>query len=331
MSVLSNGFLLALTAATTPSVSSFDIDFLVIAGGGGGGDTTTSGGTTSLLHMGGGGGAGGYLNSFGTESSGGNSSTLATLNIETASNFTVTVGAGGAINTNGSNSVFSGTDSSSSAFSKTATGGGRGAGGTNNNSASTGGSGGGGGWVYDASLGTNYSSAQYDGQAGTSNQGTAGGDWGGSITPNNAFLCSVLFDIFYCFDSGTSTFCGGGGGGAGSAGDDGETDGSRQAGDGGNGLASSITGSSVTRAGGGGGEGNETGQPGSSGVGGTGSSAAGGGGNYRSAGQNGTVILRYPNTVTISFNSAQLTGTTATVGSDKVTTFTAGSGTVSWS
>ena len=255
------------------------------------------------------------------------------MNIETASNFTVTVGAGGAINTNGSNSVFSGTDSSSSAFSKTAIGGGRGAGGTNNSSASTGGSGGGGGWVYADSLGTNYSSARYNGQAGTSNQGTAGGDEAGIIDPTNAFLCSLLFDPTYCIDTGTSTFCAGGGGGAGTAGQDAGTDSDGDdGGDGGNGLASSITGSSVTRAGGGGGEANGS-RPNSAvnGSGGTGSSAAGGGGNYRSAGQNGTVILRYPNTVTISFDSAQLTGTTATVGSDKVTTFTAGSGTVSWS
>tara|TARA_B100000035_G_scaffold113641_1_gene96403 strand:- start:3247 stop:4242 length:996 start_codon:yes stop_codon:yes gene_type:complete len=314
----------------------FDIDFLVIAGGGGGGDTTdnTAGGNTTIYHMGGGGGAGGYLNSYGTDPSGGNSSTLATLNIITGTNFTVTVGAGGAVNSNGSDSVFSGTDTSSTAFSKTATGGGRGAGGTNNDSASTGGSGGGGGWVYANSKGTNYSSAQYDGQAGTSNQGTAGGDWAGSITPHNTFLCSILLDNYWCFDSGTSTFCAGGGGGAGSAGQDGSVNNvssTEAGGDGGNGLASSITGSSVTRAGGGGGEYNSSRGNGTHGSGGTGYLEAGGGGQYRSAGQNGTVILRYPNTVTISFNSAQLTGTTATVGNDKVTTFTAGSGTVSWS
>ena len=328
MSVLSNGFLLALTTATTPSVSSFDIDFLVIAGGGGGGDTTTAtSGFTPQFHIGGGGGAGGYLNSFGTDPSGGNSSTLATLNIPTGSNFTVTVGAGGAANTNGSNSVFSGTDSSSTAFAKTAIGGGRGAGGTNNNSASTGGSGGGGGWVYAFSLGTNYSSAQYDGQAGTSNQGTAGGDPGGTITPRNETLCNILLND-WCYDFGNQ--CAGGGGGAGTAGEDAETDGSGHGGDGGDGLACSITGSSVTRAGGGAGEANN-GAGYTNGSGGNGSTAAGGGGDYKSAGQNGTVILRYPNTVTISFNSAQLTATTVTVGSDKVTTFTAGSGTVSWS
>jgi hypothetical protein len=46
-------------------------------------------------------------------------------------------------------------------------------------------------------------------------------------------------------------------------------------------------------------------------------------------GGSGIVILRYPNTRTISIG-AGLTGTTATVGSDKVTTLTAGTGDVSF-
>jgi hypothetical protein len=41
------------------------------------------------------------------------------------------------------------------------------------------------------------------------------------------------------------------------------------------------------------------------------------------------VILRYPNTYTITIG-AGLTGTTATVSTDKVTTITAGTGNVSW-
>jgi hypothetical protein len=41
------------------------------------------------------------------------------------------------------------------------------------------------------------------------------------------------------------------------------------------------------------------------------------------------VILSYPNTRTITIG-AGLTGSTATVGSDKVTTITAGTGNVSW-
>jgi hypothetical protein len=40
--------------------------------------------------------------------------------------------------------------------------------------------------------------------------------------------------------------------------------------------------------------------------------------------------LRYPSSYTITL-SAGLTGTTSTVGANKVTTITAGTGTVSWS
>jgi hypothetical protein len=47
-------------------------------------------------------------------------------------------------------------------------------------------------------------------------------------------------------------------------------------------------------------------------------------------GGSGLVVLRYPNTRTISVG-AGLTASTSTVGSDKVTTFTAGTGTVSFS
>ena len=46
-------------------------------------------------------------------------------------------------------------------------------------------------------------------------------------------------------------------------------------------------------------------------------------------GGSGVVILRYPDSYTITIG-AGLTGTTTTVGSNKVTTITAGSGNVSW-
>jgi hypothetical protein len=47
------------------------------------------------------------------------------------------------------------------------------------------------------------------------------------------------------------------------------------------------------------------------------------------AGGSGVVILRYPSTRTITIG-AGLTGTTATVGSERVTTITQGTGNVSW-
>jgi hypothetical protein len=47
------------------------------------------------------------------------------------------------------------------------------------------------------------------------------------------------------------------------------------------------------------------------------------------AGGSGIVILRYPSANTITIG-AGLTGTTATVGANKVTSITAGTGNVSW-
>ena len=113
-----------------------------------------------------------------------------------------------------------------------------------------------------------------------------------------------------------------------------------------NGAASSITGTSVTRAGGGGGGSNGTagtggngggGQgaiSGRSGANGTANTGSGGGGCQTSVttggnGGSGVVILKYPDTRTIVIGSG-LTGTTSTSGSYKVTTITAGTGNVSW-
>jgi hypothetical protein len=47
------------------------------------------------------------------------------------------------------------------------------------------------------------------------------------------------------------------------------------------------------------------------------------------AGGSGVVILRYPSSFTITIG-AGLTGSTATLGVNRVTTFTAGTGTVIW-
>jgi hypothetical protein len=66
----------------------------------------------------------------------------------------------------------------------------------------------------------------------------------------------------------------------------------------------------------------------------TGGGGGGGGNAYSTslsggAGGSGIVILRYPNTYTITLG-AGLTGTTSNVSTDKVTTITAGTGNVSW-
>ena len=86
----------------------------------------------------------------------------------------------------------------------------------------------------------------------------------------------------YGNNGGAGSTGGGGGGGAGGGGGGGGASG----GNGGNGLSSSITGTSVTRAGGGGGS--------STGVAGTGSGAnTGSGGTFGNAGAAGIVIIKY--------------------------------------
>ena len=273
------------------------VDYLVVAGAGGGGG------------VGGGGGAGGYRTSYGD-------SNVSALNLLPSTNYTVTIGSGGApsatgaasngdggIGANGSNSVFS---------TITSAGGGGGAGG-GSNAAGSGGSGGG-------SRGGNSGSGNTPSV--TPSQGNNGGDSAGA-------------------------YIGGGGGGASQAGN-------TTANNGGNGSANSITGTSVTYAGGGGGGGNTGGgTPYNIGSGGTGGGAdgganagtantggGGGGGtwtnnaNYTTqrggAGGSGVVIIRYLNTYTVTIGSG-LTGSTATDGSHKVTTFTAGTGNISFS
>jgi hypothetical protein len=64
---------------------------------------------------------------------------------------------------------------------------------------------------------------------------------------------------------------------------------------------------------------------------GSGSSSIGGGGeggNSSNAGGDGIVILRYPNTYSLSNPGGGLTISTATDGTDKVSSITAGSGNI---
>lgn len=242
----------------------------------------------------GGGGAGGYRTSFGT--SGGGASAESALTLLTGTNYSVTIGNGASAGgNNGENSVF---------HTITSIGGGRGGSVFGGWTAPTsGGSGGGGG---PSGAGSTVST----GAAGTASQGFAGGSVG---------------------DNGGS-----GGGGAGEAGN---TDGT---GHGGDGVSSSITGYPVFRAGGGsarsglagglGGGGAKTsggvGQAGLANTGG-GGGAGGGGNSTGAAGGSGIVILRYPNTFSISVGNG-LTASTINAATYKYTAITSGSGNVSF-
>ncbi|MDB2436983.1 hypothetical protein N9W29_01320 [Candidatus Pelagibacter bacterium] len=186
----------------------------------------------------------------------------------TATSFPITVGGGGGPGVNGSNSIFS---------SITSTGGGAsGGGGFSAHNGNTGGSGGGG-------------SAPSSGTGGTGGAGNTP-----PVSPpqgNNG-------------GNGGSSLLSGGGGGAGAVGGNGTP---TVGGPGGNGVATSITGSSVTRAGGGGGGfWNGVNGPGGAGGSGGGGSAVSpytngvantGGGGAGSPGGNlggsGIVIIRY--------------------------------------
>jgi hypothetical protein len=200
-------------------------EYVVVAGGGGGGYGAS-----------GGGGAGGYRCSVSGESSGGGASAESTLTLTPSTNYTVTIGAGGAAGTSGS-PVNGGNNSVFSTITSTAGGGGGSNYSSINDNPTTGGSGGGGAMITGQT-----------GANGTTNQGRAGGN-----------------------GLGTGNQGSGGGGGASTAGAAGT---SGQGGAGGTGVSSSITGSSVQRAGGGGGAGG-----GGAGVGGAATGGGGGGAN----------------------------------------------------
>lgn len=119
------------------------------------------------------------------------------------------------------------------------------------------------------------------------------------------------------YEGGTGGQGGSGGGGAGGIGGASVGYGGGTAG---LGLASTITGSSVTRAAGGAGNG------GSAGSANTGNGGAGGLNN----GGSGVVILKYTRNITATI-SVGLTHSTTTSGDFNITTFTAGTGTVTFS
>lgn len=289
---VTNQAITSLSVQTGLIANSFD--YLVIAGGGGGGagGNDNNGGP-------GGGGAGGYR-------------TGSNIAILTGVDYTISVGGGGAAYTRGTNSFFSSLvpinpPDPRITYTLPADGGGHGgrdaSGQQQGASGGSGGGGGGGGW-----------GGSYSGGSGTLGQGNNGGS----------------SNFFGAFDNGA----GGGGGGAGGVGADAS---GNSGGNGGIGAESPISGSVVRRAGGGGGR-NRGGSGGSNGTGGAGgggnagspgSSNTGGGGGALSTGGSGVIIFRYPSIYTISNPGGGLSFTTNTsVSGVKITTFTAGTGTI---
>jgi hypothetical protein len=284
----------------TPCAPSLSVDYLVVGGGGG------------STGRGGGGGGGGFRE--GTAYS-----------ITASTNYTVTVGGGGAgltgdIGTPGGN----GSDSTFDTITSAGGGGGGSWGATPYNvsdmTGQNGGCGGGGGCGWYT-----YGPGGYGNTPGT--LPVQGYDGGTGYSTYNASVESC-----------------GGGGGAGSVGEAADQS-MGDGGDGGGGAQSVIT--TYYYGGGGGGGGNPGATPGWGGSGGGGNgnttgnagdgsvnTGGGGGGttyyNYYSGnGGAGVVVLKFPNTLTISVGYG-LTYSYTTSGSDYIYTFTAGSDTVSF-
>ena len=295
------------------------VEYLVVAGGGGGGGD-----------LGGGGGAGGYLTNV--------NGTALTLN--SGDLYPVTVGEKGRGAIKGSTRNTENTrggDGYNSVFSDIIS------------------TGGGGGGVYGAAN-TPLKNGRDGGSGGgagppDSNTGTGGNGNTPSTTPSQGNNGGLGY---------TSPWGSGGGGGAGDVGQNAPN--GNQGGDGGVGLTNSITVASGTGpyyAGGGGGADYNGSAPGAGGLGGGGAGGYGtsgvvsygingtantGGGGGGGAwfpnptkggdGGSGVVILRYPSDYQINFTagaSPAFSSSSATVGTDTVTTITAGSGTITFS
>jgi hypothetical protein len=219
----------------TPT-SSFNVEYLVVAGGGSGGGVATG--------SGGGGGAGGMLTDTG--------------HAVTAQSYSITVGAGGVVGSatvggSGGNSIFDTiTSTGGGGGGNTAGSGGSGGGGSNGNTAGAGTAGQG-----NAGGGGSGGGASYYASSGGGGKGSVGATGSGSSAGNGGTGLSSSI-------TGTATFYAGGGGG-GIEGGTGGTGGSSIGGTGSN-NAGGSSGVVNTGSGGGGGSASESGFTGGSGI-----------------------------------------------------------------
>ena len=285
------GWLVTTEAAGVAAVPDLTVSYLVVGGGGAGG---ASG-------FGGGGGAGGLKTNFGGTA----------VSLITSTNYLVTIGAGGSGGgtstpaPNGNSSDFNGIvaigggggGGASQVGGNGASGGG--GGGDQTTSGGTGSDGNNGGLGYDPSPESGGGGGGF-GAVGQNGNATQAGDGGAGVQNN--------------IDGNNSFYAAGGGGGVGR-------------GDLVSGISPAAGGSSIGGDGGINkfyGSGGSTGASPTAGTANTGSGGGGGSSSSNSVGAGGAnggsgiVILRYPNSFTIS----GLSGNTTIVGSDKVTTFT---------
>ena len=301
-------------------IAAFQLQYVIVGGGGSG---PTAYGSANIA--GGGGGAGGYISSVIGENSGGGLSSHQIMYVAPSTNYPVSIGAGGAGYTSGTRQD-AGLMGTGTYF---------------NNITAEGGGG-----------GQSYGEPSHTGKGGMGGSGGGRGSyinrsWGSTVGPDGITGQGYKGGNSQQVYNGAANAAGGGGG-ASAAGGNGS---SNNGGDGGAGVATSISGSSVTYAGGGGGGAYSTQGTGGAGGGadgvknangnaGTANTGGGAGGiyitnatqRYGGNGGSGIVILRYPNTFTISQTGLTFeTGGEQTTGTDKYVVITAGTGTVSWS
>jgi hypothetical protein len=257
-------------------------EYLVVAGGGGGG-----------LDIGGGGGGGGYQTG------------TTTLSIGTS--YTITVGAGGPIGTNGSNSTF---------HSFVSLGGGKGGTYAVNNAGVGGSGGGGGGNSQPPAAGTPGQGK--DGGSGTFGGGSSAGGGGGGAGANG----------------GAATFTSAGIGGNGGVGLASSITGSSAyyAGGGGGGQRNFVT-PSTGGLGGGGNGGDSSSTTGKNGVANTGGGAGGTGAGDTTLGIGGSgiIVIKIPSTNVATFSAGLTVSTITSILGFNIYRVTAGTGTVTFS
>lgn len=325
------GWLVASAANETAEAladTNITVDYLVVGGGGAGGGSW----------RGGGGGAGAVRTSYASQ--GGGAAEADALSLSLSTNYTVTVGGGGSGSSEADGAK--GTDSTFATI--TASGGGGGAGGYNTSDAPSytgNGSGGGGNGYTNTGDSAGSSSGTYgnDGGDGGPDSGQCGGGGGGAGAAGinggsastagdggNGIIVNILNSTNAAAASvgdvqSTNVYYGGGGGGGSYSNGNNAIPGLGGGGDGGYGTTSTNAdepdaGSSNT-GGGGGGCAEES------------SFGTGTGGN----GGSGVVVLRYPSSKSITVGSGltQPSGSPFTEGSDKISVFTLGTGTISFS
>lgn len=304
----------------------YNVDFLIVAGGGGGGGS----------YYGGGGGAGGLRTSYGSISGGGSSSESA-LSLGTGVDYTISVGNGGTgVQSNtGNNGGDSYIQLNSSDLKRSLGGGGGdggGIGGTTSSYGSDGGSGGG----YSL-----YNNGTYGGGAGTSGQGYAGSSQavngysssgGGAGEAGHTADADAGDGIYVNILNATNA----------TTANVGEVSGSNVYYAGGGGGSTSANSNVAAQGGlGGGGNGgryisynnNVAPTPGANNTGGGGAGGVHVGTATGSSGGSGVIILRYSSALTLTrgVGVVEATNSPFTEGSDKVSVFTGGTGTITFS